>query len=47
MVGIGVPAMGTVGATTIVGRTAVGVADALPGTRAAAIGGERSTAPPA
>jgi tRNA-2-methylthio-N6-dimethylallyladenosine synthase len=33
------PAMGTVGATTIVGRTAVGVADHLAGTRAAAVAG--------
>jgi tRNA-2-methylthio-N6-dimethylallyladenosine synthase len=31
------PAMGTIGATTIVGRTSVGVADALSGTRAAAV----------
>jgi tRNA-2-methylthio-N6-dimethylallyladenosine synthase len=33
------PAMGSVGATTIVGRTAVGVADHLAGTRAAAVAG--------
>ncbi len=33
------PAMGTIGATTMVGRTAVGVADALSGTRAAAVAG--------
>jgi tRNA-2-methylthio-N6-dimethylallyladenosine synthase len=33
------PAIGTVGATTIVGRTAVGVADHLAGTRAAAVTG--------
>ena len=31
------PAMGSIGATTIVGRTSVGVADALSGTRAAAV----------
>jgi tRNA-2-methylthio-N6-dimethylallyladenosine synthase len=31
------PPMGSVGATTIVGRTSVGVADALSGTRAAAV----------
>ena len=35
--GMGAPAMGTIGATTVVGRTAVGVADLLPGTRAAAV----------
>jgi tRNA-2-methylthio-N6-dimethylallyladenosine synthase len=34
-----VPARGTVGATTVVGRTAVGVADALSQTRAAAVAG--------
>jgi tRNA-2-methylthio-N6-dimethylallyladenosine synthase len=33
------PAMGSIGATTIVGRTAVGVADHLAGTRAAAVAG--------
>jgi tRNA-2-methylthio-N6-dimethylallyladenosine synthase len=33
------PAMGTIGTTTIVGRTAVGVADALAATRAAAVDG--------
>jgi len=33
------PAMGSIGATTIVGRTAVGVADHLAGTRAAAVTG--------
>ena len=33
------PQMGTVGATTIVGRTQVGVADHLAGTRAAAVAG--------
>jgi tRNA-2-methylthio-N6-dimethylallyladenosine synthase len=37
-VGLGV-AMGSVGATTVVGRTVVGVADRLSGTRAAAIEG--------
>ncbi|HJW20903.1 MAG TPA: MiaB/RimO family radical SAM methylthiotransferase, partial [Candidatus Limnocylindrales bacterium] len=36
--GVGVPARGSIGATTVVGRTAVGVADHLAGTRADAIG---------
>ena len=36
---MGSPGIGTVGATTVVARTAVGVADALSGTRAAAVAG--------
>jgi tRNA-2-methylthio-N6-dimethylallyladenosine synthase len=36
-VGIAAPAIGSVGATTVVGRTIVGAADHLPGTRAAAV----------
>jgi tRNA-2-methylthio-N6-dimethylallyladenosine synthase len=36
---IGAPSMGSIGATTVVGRTVVGVADHLSGTRAAAIDG--------
>jgi tRNA-2-methylthio-N6-dimethylallyladenosine synthase len=38
-IGLTTPLEGSVGATTLVGRTAVGVADGLPGTRAAAIHG--------
>jgi tRNA-2-methylthio-N6-dimethylallyladenosine synthase len=37
-VGLGIP-MGSIGATTVVGRTTVGVADRLAGTRASAIDG--------
>jgi tRNA-2-methylthio-N6-dimethylallyladenosine synthase len=36
---VGMPGIGTIGATTIVGRTAVGVADHLAGTRAEAVAG--------
>jgi len=36
---MGIPARGSIGATTVVGRTVVGVADHLSGTRAAAIDG--------
>ncbi len=36
---LGIPAQGTIGATTIVGRSVVGVADHLPGTRAEAVAG--------
>ena len=36
---VGMPGIGTIGATTIVGRTSVGVADHLAGTRAAAVAG--------
>jgi tRNA-2-methylthio-N6-dimethylallyladenosine synthase len=39
MGGVSVPGIGTIGATTIVGRTTVGVADHLAGTRAAAVAG--------
>jgi tRNA-2-methylthio-N6-dimethylallyladenosine synthase len=39
LLGAPVPAMGAIGATTVVGRTVVGVADQLSGTRAAAIEG--------
>jgi tRNA-2-methylthio-N6-dimethylallyladenosine synthase len=39
LLGGSVPAMGSIGATTVVGRTVVGVADRLSGTRAAAIDG--------
>jgi tRNA-2-methylthio-N6-dimethylallyladenosine synthase len=36
---VGVPGQGTIGATTVVGRSVVGVADHLAGTRAAAVAG--------
>ncbi|HZC33359.1 MAG TPA: MiaB/RimO family radical SAM methylthiotransferase [Candidatus Bathyarchaeia archaeon] len=38
-VGIAAPATGAIGMTTVVGRTTVGAADHLPGTRAAAVAG--------